>query len=148
LLGALVLTVCAGQPADAKYYSGRQYYSGWKYNNSNKYYYRSYYYKPRKYYPGYKHHYAIYYPSKPNHYYFYNPYKKVYWGRCSVHYPEGQPQYSKLPEKYRKGDLNEINENDFPPPKKMPRIPEAQDNADMEPPPDDLPQNANLPNNK
>jgi hypothetical protein len=142
---ALALSAGAVPLAGAKSFYSRQYYGDWKRYSKGGYYYRSYYYKPYSSYHGYRHHYAVYYPSKPKYTYFYNPYKKVYWGRCPSHCEPDQPRYSLLPEKYRKAHLEDIPENAFPPMKKMPPVPESNDNEDMEPPPDDLPQNASLP---
>jgi hypothetical protein len=132
-------------PAGADHYSPRQYYSSWKKHAKQSYYYRSYYYKPAPTYKGYKHHYAIYYPARPKYVYFYNPYKKAYWGRCQTSYPVNQPKYSTLAEPDRRGNIDDIPEKAFPKPKAMPRIPEAEDGVDMEPPPDDLPERSAMP---
>jgi hypothetical protein len=142
---ALVLIACAAAPAQAKSYNSRQYYSGWRKYSKGGYYYRTYYYKPHSAYSGYRHHYAVYYPTRPKYIYFYNPYKKVYWGRCPSHWAPGRPTYSQLRERDRKGRLQDIPEKAFPPMKKMPPVPDSDDNKEMEPPPDDLPDNEKLP---
>ncbi len=145
LTGVLLLAACAGPEVLGKGYYSRQYYSSWK-KSSSGYHYRTYYYKPRASYRGYRHHYAIYHSHRPRYVYYYNPYKKQYWGRCPVaDYQSGKPTYSLLPEKARKANLEDIAEADFPPPKAMPRIPEADDDEAMEPPPDDLPPGKGLP---
>jgi hypothetical protein len=125
-------------------YSPRQYYGGIQKHPRANYSYRPYYYKPSPTYAGYRHHYAIYVPSQPKHVYFYNPYKKVYWGRCPIN-TGGQPQYSLLAEKDRKGNLEEIPESAFPAPGEPPPVPESTDGAKLELPPDDLPGEITLP---
>jgi hypothetical protein len=124
--------------AVANHYSPRQYYGNWRKHTKQGYHYRSYYYKPSVNYVGYRHHYAIHFPSRPKHIYYYNPYKKQYWGRCPVQ-TQGKPAYSLLAEKDRSGTISDIPESAFPPPGPMPKIPDAEDDATLDLPPDDLP---------
>ena len=131
-------------PALANPYTPRQYYGGWNKHPSKNYHYRAYYYKPSPTYSGYKHHYVIYFPSKPTYYYYYNPYSKAYWGRCPVK-SEGKGEYSLLAEADRRGSLEEIAEKAFPPMGRMPKMPEATDDATLDLPPDDLPVTSNTP---
>jgi hypothetical protein len=152
LLGSFVVV------APGNSYAPRQYYGGW--NKGSNYYYRSYYYKPTPSYYGYKYHQARYYgyhynkPAYKNNYYYYNTYTKKLWGRCPTHayvneyygdhkddYYYGKQSYSLLKEEDRKGNISDIKEEAFPPPKKMPPIPESKDGATMDLPPDELPQN-------
>lgn len=128
----------------ANQYAPRQYYGNWRKHTRQNYYYRSYYYKPSPTYVGYKHHYAIYYPTRPKYIYYYNPYKKYYWGRCPLQ-TDGKPAYSLLAEKDRKANINDIPESAFPPPGPMPRIPDAEDDATLDLPPDDLPADDSVP---
>jgi hypothetical protein len=132
VLAALLLSPMFGDSS----FTHRQYYSGWSKHNA--YHYRTYYYKPSPTYYGYKHHYVVHFPTRPTHYYFYNPYKKTYWGRCPVNHG-GQPVYSMLAEKDRKGSVSEIPESAFPKPGNVPPIPESTDNEPLDLPPDDLP---------
>ena len=141
---ASVLSVLATPTAEADTYSGRQYYSGWNHHSSYGYHYRYYYYKPSTSYYGYRHNYVIYYPSRPKYYYYYNPYTKHYWGRCPVD-SKGRGEYSMLAEKDRRSSLDEIPEEAFPKPGKVPGIPEATDDATLDLPPDDLPPNGDAP---
>ena len=120
------------------YGSPRQYYGSWKKHPTHDYQYREYYYKPAPEYRGYKHHYVIRTPKKPKHQYFYNPYKKRYWGRCPVDHG-GQPMYSRLAEADQRVKLSEIPESAFPPPGELPPIPDSDDGALLDLPPDDLP---------
>jgi len=145
---ALAFIGLAVTPAPAGKYSPRQYYGGWHKHDRQNYYYRYYYYKPRENYSGYKHHYAIYYPSKPNYYYYYNPYKKQYWGRCPSKYDDGKGTYSMLADEDRKGSLEDIDEKSFPKPGPLPKIPDSEDDATLELPPDDLPTGGGLPVDK
>ena len=126
-------------------YSYRQYYSDWHKPPQKSYYYRTYYYKPAPSYVGFKHHYVVYSPQKPKYYYYYNPYKKQYWGRCPADHG-GKPVYSMLAEKDRKANLDEIPESAFPPLAALPPIPESNDGATLDLPPDDLPPDDSLPN--
>ena len=137
VMAGTLLGTLAG-PAMANPYTSRQYYGDWHKHAGKAYHYRSYYYKPTPTYSGYKHHYVVYFPAKPTHYYFYNTYTKKYWGRCPVK-TDGQGEYSMLAEADRKGNIDEIPEKAFPAPTKMPKIPEATDDATLELPPDDLP---------
>ncbi len=143
LMGAMAL---AFTPAalSAPSGGGRQYYSGWSKPAGRSYYYRTYYYKPTPTYSGYKHHYVVYYPTRPKYVYYYNPYKKQYWGRCPSQ-SAGKEQYQLLADKDRKASLDDIAESAFPEAGKMPRIPEAEDDARVDVPPDDLPGDDNLP---
>jgi hypothetical protein len=138
IAGVVAMTLTAGLGVQAGSYSYRQYYSGWSYYPSRSYYYSYYYYKPYPTYPSYSYHYCIYYPSQPRYVYYYNPYSKVYWGRFDTQGKEGE-QYSMLAEKDRKEQLKDIPETAFPKPGPMPTIPDAKDNAAIEPPPKDLP---------
>lgn len=141
VVGALLISGLTTSAAWANRYAARQYYSGWSYRSTHKYYYRTYYYKPTPTYYGYKHHYVIHYPSRPQYNYYYNPYKKVYWGRCPSQ-TNGTEAYSLLAEADRRENLEDIPEKAFPKPGKMPAIPESQDGAEVDLPPDDLPPNA------
>ena len=134
-------------PATANQYTPRQYYGTWHKHASYGYHYRYYYYKPSADYAGYKHHYVIYHPSRPKYYYYYNPYTKTYWGRCPVK-TDGKGEYSMLAEKDRKGKLEDIAEEAFPKPGKLPKIPEATDDATLDLPPDELPGGDNPPADK
>jgi len=137
LLVLLILGVAAAS-AVADTYSPRQYYGPWYKHPKYNYYYRNYYYKPAADYAGYKYHYAMYFPSRPNHYYYYNPQTKKYWGRCPVN-NNGKPQYSLLAEKDRKEKLADIPESAFPAPGALPPIPDSDDGATLDLPPNDLP---------
>lgn len=139
----LLVSAAAAIPAVADYYSPRQYYSGWHKPASRSYHYRVYYYKPTPQYVGYRHHYVIYYPQRPQYYYYYNPVKRAYWGRSPVE-QNGQPQYSLLAEKDRKGNLEQIDETAFPKPGPMPAVPDAED-LTLDLPPSDLPVAETLP---
>jgi hypothetical protein len=143
LAGLLAAASASRVPAGE--YAYRQYYSGWTKHSQYNYYYRTYYYKPSADYVGYKHHYVIYHPHYPKHVYFYNPYRKVYWGRCPTQ-TNGKAQYSLLPEKARKGTIQDIPESAFPTPGAMPAIPDSTDGAKMDLPPDDLPKEELPPN--
>jgi hypothetical protein len=140
---ALLLPAALGVVAHGNTYSPRQYYGGYN-RHPRGHYIRPYYYKPTPTYAGYKTHYAVYFPSRPRHVYMYNPYKKQYWGRCPT-YTEGKPQYSLLAEKDRKGSVEDIKEESFPPPADVPPIPESKDGAKLELPPDDVPTNSAVP---
>jgi hypothetical protein len=130
--------------ATADSYSPRQYYGGYQKHPKYAYSYRTYYYKPTPDYVGYKHQYAVYNPSQPQYVYFYNPYKKQYWGRCPSA-GGGRAAYQILDEKDRKANLEEIDESAFSKPGKMPPVPESEDGATMDAPPDDLPGTDKLP---
>jgi hypothetical protein len=141
ILFALVLSTLLGSAVpnlSADPYTPRQYYGNWKQHTSKTYYYRPYYYKPSPTYSGYKHHYVIYYPSRPTYYYYYNSYTRTYWGRCPVK-TDGKGEYSLLADADRKGNIEEIPEKAFPPMAKLPKMPEATDDATLDLPPDDLP---------
>jgi hypothetical protein len=133
-----LLLAASPQQAGADSYSQRQYYEPVYKHPKYNYSYRAYYYKPTPTYAGYKHHYAIYVPSQPKYVYFYNPYKRQYWGRCPAH-TAGKAEYSLLPPKDRKGSLKDIPESAFPDLGSPPPIPESNDGAILEMPPDDLP---------
>ena len=107
----------------------RQSYSPWSYNTNTTYYYSSYYYKPTVSYATYKHHYCIYYPTRPRYVYYYNPVAQTYWGR----YDLKKKGYSMLEKKDRKKNLDDIPEDAFPKPGKMPEIPESEDKVRMKP---------------
>lgn len=53
--------------------------------------------------------------------------------------------YSVLAEKYRKANIEDIEESAFPPPGKLPPIPDTKDDATMELPPDEAPAEKGLP---
>jgi hypothetical protein len=133
---ALSLYFSVGAWADT--HSSRQYYGGWHRNARDGHHYRYYYYKPHANYYGYKHHTVIYNPRFGNYYYFYNPYKKVFWGRCPMK-TNGKPLYSKLADQDRVDKLSQLNMAKFPEPQGVPAIPESEDGAEMELPPDDPP---------
>ncbi len=118
--------------------AGRQYYSGWSYYQPSGYYYRHYYYRPTPTYPSYQQHYCIHYPARPRYVYYYNPGRQVYWGRYDLE----QKGYSLLEEKDRKKNLDDIPEGAFPKPGQMPAIPDSEDGARIDAPPNDLPQGA------
>ena len=141
---AVLAVATAGAAVTAQSYAPRQYYGAIQKHPKHNYSYRPYYYKPAPTYAGYKHHYAVYVPSQPKYVYMYNPYKKQYWGRCPAG-GGGQPQYSMLAEADRKANLTEIPESAFPPPGKLPPVPESADGATFELPPDDLPGDPTLP---
>src|SRR5579872_6504079 len=146
LLCCLAVLLLAGLalPARAQTYSPRQYYGPVRKHPKYNYSYRTYYYKPTPTYAGYRHHYAVYVPARPKYIYYYNPYKKQYWGRCPAH-SAGKPVYSLLAPRDRRASVEDIPESAFPPPGKLPRIPEAEDDARLDLPPDDLPATASLP---
>jgi hypothetical protein len=132
------------QPARAADHSAsRQSFGDW-HSHSQGFSYRPYYYKPDPEFVGFKHHYVIHYQAQPQYNYFYNPYNKQFWGRCPVA-TEGKPSYSLLAAKDRSGDINKIPESAFPKPGAMPPIPESNDGATMDLPPDDLPTTTALP---
>ena len=86
------------------------------------------------------HHYVISFPHKPG-LLFLQPVTKQYWGRCPVK-TDGKPLYSLLAEKDRKGKIDDIPEAAFPKPGALPPIPESDDGATIDLPPDDLPDEA------
>ena len=134
------------QSAGAAPYRQRQYYSSWSYQPQRSYYVRRYYYKPAVSYSSYHYHYCVYYPrrysSQPRYsryVYYYNPRRRVYWGRFDL---EGKPgeQYSLLKKADQKENLDDIPEEAFPKPGKMPVIPDSEDMVPIEPiKADDLP---------
>jgi hypothetical protein len=138
LLSALVLATVALLAGASR--SPRQYYgTTWTYSPSYSYYYLYYYYRPVVSYETYDYHYCIYYPTQPGYIYYYNPTSQVYWGRYKVG-SSGDERYSLLAKADRKKDLKDIPESAFPKPGKMPTIPDSEDGAAIEPPPeDDLP---------
>lgn len=135
-----MLVAVWGGVASADSYAPRQYYSDWKKPTTGNYYLRKYYCKPTPTYAGYQVHEVRYFPAKPDHYYYYNPKTNKYWGRCPTHC-EGKPLYSLLEEEDRHGDLNKIQEQDFPPPGKLPPIPgsDPKEGAALDLPPEDAP---------
>jgi hypothetical protein len=138
VLGVLILTgfAAVAEPnAAASYQARRQYYGAWTYNPIQRYHYRYYYYKPVVTATTYSYHYVVYYPARPRYYYYYNPVARQYWGR----YDRESKGYSMLAEADRKEKLEDIKEEAFPKPAKMPPIPEAGDNEAIETPPDDAP---------
>ena len=141
LIGALLLLGTLGgamlHAADGYGHSPRQYYGNWHRHQSG-HFYRTYYYKPHTNYAGYRHHYVVLFPNRPKHVYFYNPYTKRYWGRCpSLH--GGKPDYQHLTLEDQKQTLSEIPESAFPESKGLPPLPESKDGAQLDLPPDDLP---------
>jgi len=134
---AVILTLTAASTAGP--HSPRQFFGGWQKHKQHNYHFRTFNYKPHDKFAGYKHHYVINFPHKPGHNYFYNPYTKQYWGRCPTK-TDGKPQYSLLAEKDRKGKIDEIPESAFPKPGPLPPIPESDDGATIDLPPDDLPE--------
>jgi hypothetical protein len=69
--------------------------------------------------------------------YYYNPYKKTYWGRFPTQ-RSGEPVYSLLKPEHRIPTLEEILEAAFPERGKTPPIPDSDDGALLDLPPDDL----------
>jgi hypothetical protein len=141
LLIAFGLTLMTGVASIAAdfHFGPRQYYGAWRRHPQRAYHYRHYYYKPRANFSGYRHHYVVHFHSRPQHHYFYNPYSKRYWGRCPVKQGE-EPKYSLLAEKDRKATVKDIPESAFPEPGELPGVPEATDDAKLDLPPDDLPE--------
>lgn len=138
VLGLLLLMGSVGlatPTAEANYRASRQYYGTWTYNPIQRYHYRYYYYKPTVTTTTYSYHYVVYYPTRPRYYYYYNPVSRQYWGR----YDREEKGYSMLAEKDRKEKLEDIAEEAFPKPAKLPPIPDATDNETIETPPDDAP---------
>ncbi len=137
---AVVAAAGAATVKEARAFDGyRQYYGGWTYKPQQRYYVRSYYYKPRPTYTGYRYHYCIHYPSRPRYVYYYNPYQRKYWGRFDLEGKDGA-QYSLLKDEDRKENLEDIPEDAFPAPSKMPQVPEADDDISIEPLPNDIPE--------
>lgn len=136
----IALTACglfsagAGS-AEAK---DRQYYSSWTYNYDQAYWYRTYYYLTSATATDYSHHYCTYQPSTPRYIYYYNSNSNVYWGRYDL---EGKvdSEYSELKDEDKKKELKDIPDAKFPKPAKMPKIPDAKDNATVKAPPKELP---------
>ena len=139
MLATVVATVWGGV-VSADTFSPRQYYSDWRRPAQGNYYVRNYYCKPNPQYAGYRVHEVRYFPAKPDHYYYFNPRTKKYWGRCPSHC-EGKPLYSLLEPDDRHADLAKIPESAFPPPGKLPAIPESdpQEGASLDLPPEDAP---------
>ena len=136
LATAIGVTVGSPDSADAAFRAYRQRYSSWSYYPTRQYYYRSYYYKPYADYEGYNYHYCIHDPTRPTYVYYYNPHSSQYWGRYDLE----AKGYSMLAEKDRKANLDEIPEEAFPKPGKMPAIPESKDGESIDPiEADDLP---------
>ncbi len=141
LMFGLLLGAASAPNAMAENYAPRQYYSDWHKAPKEDYYYRKYYSKPTPEYAGYRVHEMRYFPKKPKHYYYYY-YKKTekYWGRCPTEC-DGKPQYSLLKMEDRHKDLEKIPESAFPPPGKMPAIPDSdpKEGATLDLPPEDAP---------
>ncbi len=123
----------------------RQFYGGWQKHQQHGYHFRPYFYKPTPSFNGFKHHFVIHHKSRPEHLFFFNPYKKQFWGRCSVSREDGVGKYSLLPPSLRKSVLKDIKESDFPEPSEVPPIPESTDGEPLDLPPDDLPDDSDLP---
>lgn len=138
ILSALVL--CLAGTAFAQQYAPRQYYSEWKKPTQGNYSYRHYYYKPTPAYSGYRVHEVHYFPQKPKHFYYYNPKTQKYWGRCPSE-ANGTASYSLLKMADRQKDIEKIPESAFPPPSKVPPIPDSDpsEGAPLDLPPEDLP---------
>jgi hypothetical protein len=119
----------------------RQYYSPWRKHAQKPYYYRWYYYKPSATDPEYQYHYGIYYPSRGKRVYMYNPQAKKFWG----YYDVQAKGYSLLPSAKRRERIDDIPAEAFPPPGKMPPIPDSSDGTAMLEPPADLPRVDDLP---
>ncbi len=138
----LFLGVAATQPAMAQNYAPRQYYSDWQKAPPSRgdFHIRKYYAKPTPDYAGYRTHEVHYFSKKPKHYYYYNPKTQKYWGRCPIE-NAGKPQYSLLKMEDRQQDLEKIPESAFPPPGKMPAIPDSdpKEGATLDLPPEDAP---------
>ncbi|MCA8987009.1 MAG: hypothetical protein KDA78_05180 [Planctomycetaceae bacterium] len=144
---AALIALMAGAAVESQVnaFSGyRQYYGGWSYQPQRSYYVRSYYYKPTPTYTGYRYHYCVHYPSQPRYVYYYNPYSRQYWGRFDLEGKDGA-HYSLLEEKDRKEKLEEIPEEAFPAASKMPQVPEAEDDVQIDVMPKDLPTNTDTP---
>lgn len=137
---ALALLVGLTGTVLAQNFAPRQYYSDWKRPAKGNYAFRHYYYKPTPSYAGYRFHEVRYFPSRPKHFYYYNPRTQKYWGRCPSE-ANGQPSYSLLKMEDRHADLEKIPEAAFPPPAKLPPIPESDPNegAPLDLPPEDVP---------
>ena len=119
--------------AQAGYY--RQYYSGWSYRPRTNYYYSRYYYHSYARASRYSYHYVICYASRPRYRYYYNPVRRVYWGRFEFD-ESGKPLgYSMLKPEHRKENLEEIPDDAFPKPGKMPPIPDSKDGTAISAPP-------------
>lgn len=138
----LLLGAASAQTAMAQNYAPRQYYSDWQKAPPAKgdYYVRKYYSKPTPEYVGYRTHEVHYFPKKPKHYYYYNTKTQKYWGRCPTEC-DGKPQYSMLKMEDRHKDIEKIPESAFPPPGKMPAIPDSdpKEGAPLDLPPEDAP---------
>ena len=77
----------------------------------------------------YKKHVVYYFRSDPNNYYFYDLDRDEVWGRCT-----NSNSYSRLPLKYRKPKVSEIDPSWFPEPDEMPIMPNSN-GLQMDPPP-------------
>lgn len=134
-LASLAVWFLAGD-SSASRLAVRQYYArSWMYNPGTRYYYRHYYYLPTPTYTTYSYHYVIYYPAQPTYVYYYNPHAQAYWGRYEID-PNGKGVgYSLLAEKDRKKNLKDIPDSAFPKPSAMPKVPEAEDEVRIDPPP-------------
>lgn len=138
------LIACLARPAIAA--NRRQYYSSWTFSSTAGYYFASYFFRLTVSATNYSYHYAIYYESRPRYIYYFNPYTKRYWGRYDLEAAAKDPQtaYSLLKEDDRREKLTDIPEEAFPKPAAMPQVPDAEDDLQMEPPPNppkkDLPE--------
>lgn len=133
--GFLLLWLCVCSLARAD--EPRQYYSSfWTKSPAGKSYYRNYFFRPSEEADEYAFHRVIYYPKEPRYLYFYNPVMKTYWGRFDC----VKGKYSTLDPEDRRGRLEEIPEEAFPPPGPMPAIPGSTNGVRMQAPStDDLP---------
>lgn len=139
----LLLGAASTQNAMAQKYAPRQYYSDWQPappQAKADYQYRKYYYKPTPDYVGYRVHEVRRFKDKPKYDYYLNTKTGKYWGRCPTEY-DGKPAYSMLKMEDRHADLNKIPESAFPPPGKMPAIPDSDpaEGATLDLPPEDAP---------
>ena len=137
----LLLGAAAAQNAMAQNYAPRQYYSDWQpAPQGGGYHFRKYYSKPTPTYAGYRVHEVRRYDARPKYDYYLNPKTGKYWGRCPTEY-DGKPAYSLLKPEDRHSDLNKIPESAFPPPGKLPPIPDSdpKEGATLDLPPEDAP---------
>lgn len=141
LLVCCLAVVAMAAAAVAQNYAPRQYYSDWKKAPQGNHFVRNYYFKPTPTYAGYRVHQVHHFPAKPKHHYFYNPKTQKYWGRCPSDNYEGKPLYSLLKMEDRHKDIEKIPEAAFPPPGKLPPIPDSDpaEGANLDLPPEDTP---------
>ena len=69
--------------------------------------------------------------SESDYFYYYNPQTRKFWGR--LYKPAtGEPRYSTLPQESRRSTIGDTT--DFPKPGPLPTLPDATDDAKIEPP--------------